>query len=300
MKIATFSTLRAVLDGGTFAAAANVLNITPSAVSMQMRHLEAFFGQPLFDRAGAQPRPMPLAYQVTELVGPTLDGIESLRRGSSLVVEGNLRVGVIEALQAVVLPGAVRWLKQHHPRLELQLVRGNSAYLTAAVKAGEIDAALVSQPTRAGAQTLRWDPVLRQPLLLIAPPDAPDVPLPTLFQRYEWLRYDRGTISGAMAARFVHKNVGDVRGTLELGSPAAIVAMVSAGLGVSVLPMPDPSLLLSYPIKRISMGSTPPTLQMSLATRKLDTDSRELGALSQAIKAGLANGPYTEMSARLP
>ncbi|CAM3761303.1 hypothetical protein [Bordetella tumulicola] len=74
----------------------------------------------------------------------------------------------------------------------------------------------------------------------------------------------------------MHKNVGDARCTLKLGNPAAIVAMVSAGLGLSVLPMPDPSVLLSYPIKRISMGSATPTLQMSLATRKLEpiADSR--------------------------
>ncbi|MBO9357847.1 LysR family transcriptional regulator [Bordetella petrii] len=290
MKIAAFSTLRAVLEHGTFAMAAGVLNITPSAVSMQMKHLEQFFGQPLFDRSGAHPRPTPFAYHVAELVGPTLDGIESLRRGSLLVVEGSLRVGVIEALQAVVLPGAVRWLKQHHPRLELQLVRGNSGMLTAAVKAGDIDAALVSQPSRASAQTLSWSPVWRQPLDLIAPRDAPDAPLADLFARYDWIRYDRGTTSGAMAARYVHKTVGNVRSTMELGSPSAIVAMVSAGLGLSLLAIPDPLILSCYPVKRVTVRPPPPTLQMSLAMRKLDADSRGLQALLQAIKAGMAHG----------
>lgn len=288
MKIAAFSTLRAVLDCGTFAAAAGELNITPSAVSMQMKHLEAFFGQPLFDRSGSHPRPTPFAYSVAGLVSPTLDGIESLRRGSSLVVQGCLKVGVIEALQAVVLPGAVRWLRQHHPGLELQLVRGNSARLTAAVKAGEIDAALVSQPARAGAQTLHWAPVLRQQLELIAPPDAPDLPLSELFRRYDWIRYDRNTTSGAMAARFVHKQVGDVRGTMELGSPTGIVAMVSAGLGLSVLVIPDHTVLSCYPVKVMQLGGAAPTLQISLASRKLDADSRPLNALLQAIKAGLS------------
>ncbi len=56
MKIDTFATLDAVLRGGTFAAAAAARNVTPSAVSMQMKQLEAYMGQPLFDRSGLQVR----------------------------------------------------------------------------------------------------------------------------------------------------------------------------------------------------------------------------------------------------
>jgi DNA-binding transcriptional LysR family regulator len=51
----------AVLDHGSFSAAARALSRVPSAVSMAMAHLEAELDLPLFDRAGREPRPTPAA-----------------------------------------------------------------------------------------------------------------------------------------------------------------------------------------------------------------------------------------------
>ena len=66
MKIEAFQTLEAVLRHGSFSAAAARMNLTPSAVSMQMKQLEQYVGQTLFDRSGLQVQPMPLARQVCE------------------------------------------------------------------------------------------------------------------------------------------------------------------------------------------------------------------------------------------
>ncbi len=60
MKIEMFDTLDAVLRGGSLAAAASETNLTASAVSMQMKQIEAYLGQPLFDRSGHAIRPTPL------------------------------------------------------------------------------------------------------------------------------------------------------------------------------------------------------------------------------------------------
>ena len=54
MKIESFRTLNAVLRGGSFAAGAADMNLSPSAVSLQMKQMEAYFGQPLFDRSALQ------------------------------------------------------------------------------------------------------------------------------------------------------------------------------------------------------------------------------------------------------
>lgn len=287
MKLAPFAALRAVIRGGTFAAAALEMNVTPSAISMQMKQLESYFGQLLFDRSGAHPKPTPLAFQVVQLMGEALDGLDVLRKESCVQIRGTLRLGIIENLQAVVLPGAVRWLKRHHPGLELQLVRGRSATLISAVKAGEVQAALVAQSPDAGTATLQWTPIATQALVLITPPGVPEQEIEVLFRQYEWIRYDRATASGSMAARFVHERVGDIRGGMELGSPNAIVAMVSAGLGISVLAITDPALLTCYPVRVIALGEHAPVLQISLATRKLDADNRLLAALREAIHVAL-------------
>lgn len=285
MKITLFLTLRAVVEHGTFASAATVLSLTPSAVSMQMKQLESYFGRPLFDRSGSHPRPTSFAVDVLNTIDGALTSIESMRRDHSRVVEGKLQLGVIESLQPVVLPGAIRWLRKNHPRLTLNLTRGSTSSLIAAVKAGEVDMALVAQPEKLSMTTLMWTPVLRRELVLIAPPGVSTLSLTDLFHQYDWIRYDRNTTSGSMAARFVQEKIPDFRVGMELGSLPAMVAMVSAGLGVSVLVLPDTSILARYPIQVISLGAAAPDLLFSLVSDKRHADDLAWKAVSQAVVA---------------
>ncbi|KWR90655.1 LysR family transcriptional regulator [Cupriavidus sp. IDO] len=289
MKIETFHTLEAVLQTGTFAGGARQANVTPSAVSMQMKQLEQYLGKPLFDRSGLQARPNQLAHEVAETMRQALQNLEALRVGGGLVVEGVVRLGVIESLQPIVLPGIVRYVRERHPRLDLRLVRGRSSTLTAAVKAGDIDAALVAQPESGGSARLRWTPMMRRELVLIAPPGATETNVASLFRLYDWIRYDRNTVSGAMAAQYVHAHVSEIRGTLEFDSAPAIVAMVSAGLGVSILQGPDPALVQNYPVRLVRLGRAAPILTMSMVTRKSDDDNRSVAAVRDAMRLALAS-----------
>lgn len=287
MKIETFRTLEAVLQTGTFAGAARQSNVTPSAVSMQMKQLELYVGKPLFDRSGLQAKPNRLAHEIADNMRQALHSLETLRAGNKVAVEGVVRLGVIESLQPVVLPGIVHYLRDHHPRLELQLVRGRSSTLTADVKAGQVDAALVAQPTTGGSARLAWTPMLHRELVLIAPPGAKDAGVATLFRQYDWIRYDRKTVSGAMAAQYVAAIAPEIRGTLEFDSAPAIRAMVSEGLGISVLQEPDPVSLLGYPVRIIRLGRAAPVLTLSMVSRKAD-DSRVLQAVRNAMQVSLA------------
>ena len=57
------STFRAVIETGSFAKAARQLNVTPSAISHQMRGLEAILGLQLFNRANRTIQPTDAAMQ---------------------------------------------------------------------------------------------------------------------------------------------------------------------------------------------------------------------------------------------
>jgi DNA-binding transcriptional LysR family regulator len=287
MRIEAFQTLAAVISEGSFAAAAAVMNLTPSAVSMQMKHLEQYLGQPLFSRAGLHVRPTAMAHQVLAAMRDGLQQIEALRRRNTVVVEGTVRLGLIESIQPLVLPGTMRWLRDQHPRLLLRPQRGRSAGLIDDVKAGLLDAAVVAQPERGKVAGLTWYPLLQRELVLIAPPEERGTSIQELLGRYEWIRYDRGTMTGAMGARHVHRLIPGKRSSLELDSVTAIVAMVSAGLGVSVLQVVDPSVYERYPVKTIRLGASPPSVQLSMVTRRDDADSRLLQAVLEAMGAAL-------------
>jgi DNA-binding transcriptional LysR family regulator len=288
MKIDAFATLDAVLRYGSFAAAAQDMHLTASAVSMQMKQLELYLGQPLFDRSGHQVRPTALAHDVAEALREGLQQLQSLRRRTPRAVEGAVKLGVIESMLPVLLPGTLSELRLHYPQLELRPTRGRSTGLTEAVKAGHLDAAVVAEPEGGGSARLHWMPLLRRDMRLIAPPAATETSVPALFKQYDWIRYDRQTISGAMAARFVASHVKNKRGTLELDSIPAIVALVSAGLGIAVVHLVDAGIYQTHPVRFVRLGRGAPAVQMSLVCRKADADNRLLLAVRDAMFAGLA------------
>lgn len=288
MKLETFDTLDAVLRGGSLAAAAGEMNLTASAVSMQMKQLEAYLGQPLFDRSGTAMRPTALAHEVAASMRASLQHLQSLRRRSAVAVEGVVRVGIIESMLPTLLPGTQVELQRRYPQLELRPTRGRSIDLTDAVKAGELDAAVVAQPERGGSARLHWRSLLRSEMRLIVPPDVTETSVPALFRQHDWIRYDRQTTSGLLAARYVTQQAHVRRGALELDSIPAIIAMVSAGLGIALVHLVDAGFCQSYPVRFVRLGRDAPAVQLSLVMRKADADTRPLQAIGEVINSVLS------------
>ena len=79
MNVAMLSTLVAIIDRGSFAAAAREVGCTPSAVSLQVKQLEAWFGQLLFDRSARTAKPTPFALEAATVARDVAGRLEALR-----------------------------------------------------------------------------------------------------------------------------------------------------------------------------------------------------------------------------
>jgi DNA-binding transcriptional LysR family regulator len=283
MRLEAFGMLDAVLRHGTMAAAAEEARLTASAVSIQMKKLEEYLGQQLFDRSGPHVKPLPLAFEVADVMRRASSQIEGLRRPTRMAIEGKLRLGVIESLQPVLLPPVLQELRRRYPRLRLLPRRGKSAELTNAVKAGDLDAAVVAQPEGGGSSRLVWHGLKRCELSLIVPPEEIETDVGTLFARHEWIRYDRHTVAGQLAARYVGARIKETSGDLELDAVRAIVAMVSGGLGVSIVQLSEPGLTRVFPVRVLKLAGAP-VLRFVLVTRKSDEGSRQLEILRRTLQ----------------
>jgi len=285
MKLSFFETLEAVLRTGSMAGAAREMHVTPSAVSMQMKQVERHFGQPLFDRAGLTVRPRPIALEIAAVMREPMVRLEALRLRTGGRVEGQVRLGVIETMQATLLPAAMVWLRSHHPALQVRPVRGRTTELLDSVKGGDLDAAIVVQPAKGGSQRLFWHPVMRKELVLVAPPQSTEAHAAALLKHYEWIRFDQETSTGRLAAHWVREHASGLRPTVELQSVQAVLAMVSAGLGVSIVPEPDMSPIQPLPVRIVRLGRNAPRIQLALVARPEDADTRKLQVLRDAVMA---------------
>ena len=229
-------TFVAVARHGTFAAAGQRVGLTQSAVSAQMRVLEQTLGQRLFDRSGrsavlnaAGRHALPLAEQMLALYAEMASPAGELR--------GELRVGAIASVQTGLLPQVLPRFRQQAPAVELKLVPGVSLDLLSRVDAGELDLALLIKPPFELPKELQQLPLAREPFVLIAPESvAGDEPLQLLASQ-PFVRYDRSSFGGRQVERFLREQRLQVSEALELDELEAIVRMVEAGLGVSLIPL---------------------------------------------------------------
>lgn len=283
MKLEAFATLQASVARGSFAAAAEVVNLTPSAVSLQIKQLEAYFGQALFDRSGRAVQPTPFALQLLDKVTRPLADIEGLRNQRAQPLTGRVRLGVTGSILTTLLPKAVAELQRRAPGIGLQLERANTPELIAALKADRLDAAILVRPPGGGSTRLHWQDLLREPLVLVVPAQLEHLEPEHYLRRYPWLRLDRKLVVGRLAARFVDALVPQREALLDVPSADAIIAMVGLGLGVSVLPRLRPEQLGSYAVREVSLGASAPTRQLAMARRKQDSESALLDTLEQAF-----------------
>lgn len=118
--------LIAVVDHGTFAAAADVLGFTQSAVSQQIAQLERACGTPVFDRSKG-PRPAELTQvgiAVVDFARRSLaridqmdDRLRSMERG----ISGRLTVGTFQSASAELLPNIVAQMRRELPDVDVRL-----------------------------------------------------------------------------------------------------------------------------------------------------------------------------------
>ena len=285
MKFEFLITLDAILRHGSFAAAADDVGLTPSAVSLQVKRLEEYLGRPLFDRSGRTAKPTILARELSESVRVALDAVESARTRQTVTLSGRVVLGTIRTLQPTVLPGVLGEITKRHPDLNVRVIQGDSLELLNQLKAGELDGAALVRPPSGGSSRLYWQDLERQPFVFVAPPDSDDLPPAALIKRYHWLQFDTSLSSGRVSASYLHRLSPGTRPKFELESIEAVLAMVSAGAGVSVVPQLRGAAASVYPVRQISLGAKAPSRQIAFVCRGADADNRRVSALKDAFLA---------------
>ena len=283
MKLEFLATLDAIVKNGTFAAAAEEVGLTASAVSLQMKRLEEYIGQPLFDRSGRTAKPTAAARDLCESVRGALSAVEAARMRQSGAITGRVVLGTIRSLQSTMIPLVLRDIARRHPELSVRVIQGDSTELLNQLKAGELDSAALIRPGSGGSSRLFWHDLERQPFVFVAPANSGDASAIELVKRYGWLQFDTSLTSGRVAAGYLHRLSPGTRPKYELESIEAVLAMVSMGLGVSVIPKLSGAMTDIHPVRQISLGRTAPARQISFVCRGTDADSRRLIALREAF-----------------
>ncbi len=226
-----------------FGRAAQRLSIVQPALSMQIKMLEEELGVRLFERNRHSvaltevgtlflPEARATLYQSAHAA----DVARACGRGEI----GRVRFGFVSSVLPQLLPRLIRSLHARFPRIELELKDMPGPDQAVALKNGQLDFGLMRLPaTIPGIQTRE---VLQESFIVALPGDHPlvactslhptdlsQLPVFILARRYAPGFYDE--VMQALTHRGAH-----LQNATELGEFTTMLALVSAGLGVGLLP----------------------------------------------------------------
>ncbi len=253
MKNATFRQLRVFNEVArhlSFARAAEVLHLTPPAVTMQIKELEGHVGLPLFDRRGRQVSlttagEYMLVY-ARKVLATLKDAEDAAARLQRLEV-GTLTIGMVSTAK-YFLPRLLAEFQRDHEGIEIKLAVGNREQLVKMLHGNEVDIAIMGRPPTELAT--RAEPFAAHPHVFVAPVDHPllKVGHPTVdsLKPYGFILRERGSGTRAALEQFLERTHMEPRVVMEMASNETIKQAVMAGMGISFLSLHTIGLELEH------------------------------------------------------
>jgi DNA-binding transcriptional LysR family regulator len=246
VEIAQLGALLAIVDAGTFSAAAERLALTQSALTRKIQALEAECGTTLLVRSRPRVEPTPTGREVlasARRIQLEMDLLAELVVPQSAEPHGRIRAAATPiGLTYLYWPICEQFLKAY-PRVDLAF---QDVELPAdgprLVRAGAADVAFSALPLPGTGSRLRVVRLGRVESILVAHPEHPLVACqPVLLDRLRGERmvlYRRRTDNREFASPTWLSQLGDHPSTLETGDVEYLKRLVMLGRGMTALPWP--------------------------------------------------------------
>jgi len=160
LQIDYLRTFSALAEAKNFTRTGKLVNLSQSAVSMQIKRLENEVGKKLFDRIG---KTVKLTAEGSILIRYAMRIIkehdEAVSALSKPNLEGNIRFGSPEHYTAGMLPRLLASFSRSYPDVTVEMRCENSDVIKAAVDLGELDVGICTQISE-GGQVIAHDPVV--------------------------------------------------------------------------------------------------------------------------------------------
>ena len=163
--------LEAIVETGSFAAAARRLGYTQSAISQQIAVLERVTELQLLERPGGR-RPVTATEAGERLLRHAARAAAAMRAAEAdlrALAEGDagtLRVATFQSVGVRVIPPVMRLYVARRPAIEVKLVETDHGRLIELLVRGELDLAFVADPLETAIERID---VLTDPYVLLAP-----------------------------------------------------------------------------------------------------------------------------------
>lgn len=242
MKNVTIKQLRyfeALMKYAHFGHAAEASKISQPALSQQIKELETGLGQILFERSARSVNPTAFAHLLAPKVRDILSRTEELAllaRAQKSQWIGRFALGVIPTIAPYLLPKIVKNLALSCPDIDLHIRETLTSTLLDSLGRGEIDAAILALPLM--EEAFFEYPLIEEEFVLLRPYSDAHMPIPNAAElaQMRLLLLEEGHCFREQALSFCDMPTAYPRDGFDASSLATLVQMVSAGIGVTLIP----------------------------------------------------------------
>ncbi|MFY9239914.1 MAG: LysR family transcriptional regulator [Roseovarius sp.] len=288
MQTRALKSLIKVSQIGSFLRAAEQMNMTLSALSMQFKALEVELEVTLFDRSVRPPQLTAMGRLVVEKAVDIIQRENALLELCSQGEEpvGNFRIGFVTSASARLLPDFLVNSRRNLPRAEFEFETGLSVVLQEKVRTGILDAAVVTGE-EVNPKGLAQLVLQEEPFVFAAHASIAAEGLDHIIENHTFFHFMPQTGIGKLVAKVISQiNRPAETQTIMLDNIEAIMGCVRNGLGFTLLPAPD---VYRYTNDEVIEFNTPEEIRRSLifVTRSDNTLAKHLNLIDAQFEKPL-------------
>ncbi len=229
-----------VIELGSFSAAAERLELSQPAISLQVRELEKSVGVRLIERVGRRATPTSAgeellghARRIDANVDAALDAMARHAKGTI----GRIRIGIGATACIYFLPPILRALRNRFPALDIVVSTGNTSDVLKMIEDNTLDFGLVTLPVT--GRIFDVQPLIEDEFVAIAAPDADALTervSPSDLAKRHLVLSQSGANTRHLIDQWAARAGISLKPVMELDSVEAIKEIVGAGLGCGVVP----------------------------------------------------------------
>ena len=230
--------LETVAELASFTGAARRLNLSQSAVSVQIRELEDRCGVRLIERLGKKAYATAAGREVIERarrISRETDAITASMRRFREGWIGRVHMGAALTALMYLLPPVLKKLRADHPGIDLFISNAPTTAMVDSVLQNEMDIGLVTLPV--AESRLIVTPLHLESMVAILPASTPDIPeeVTPEYAAEQFLVLEFGAVS-TLIKDWLSVPTLAPQSAMIVSAIEAVKVVVSAGIGMSIVP----------------------------------------------------------------
>lgn len=238
MTLLSYQIFQTVVEQGSFQKAADVLNLTPSAISHSISNAEKELGFPLFNRNKNGVTLTSYGENLEPYILTVLNSDAKLQQAISEfngLTSGSIKIGTFSSFCCSFIPNIVNSFLEEHPNIDITIYQGTYDDVYNWLKTGVVDIGFLSESS---CKDLEFHALYKDELLCVVPKNYK-----TKHRKYielSELTNERFVSQAESTDADIHnlfqKSQIEIHSSCHVVDDLSTIAMVAAGLGVCVMP----------------------------------------------------------------